>query len=771
MALLFVRGAHRQRVDPLLRWALGVLACACLAAASGPGLQHSRAELPPLPAVPESARGETAIDGNEPRVEGRLLVHPADIASGADEIRVGVLLDLDPGWHVYWRNSGDSGYPTTIAWTVTDGSVGPLVWPAPEVFQEADGFLRTYGYSGQVMLTSVARVTGEATGERWLRADVDLLACDVGCVPGSLELARPISDPLSIAQDAAESERWFAHTAAAVPVAAETLALEVEPIRVDRSPEGWTAELALSSCRGAPSDSCRRFAPVDGAWAFVPGPGTAVTVDAEEPLADIADANAFRVRLKGTSAGTEIPAVLNGVFSLRDADGKIERVVVDIDLAANVEDAATAGAASAAAGPTSPPIGIVQALLFAFLGGLLLNLMPCVLPVLAIKVVGIAGLAEANPRELRLHGLAYAAGIAVTLWVLAAVVIALRSAGAMVGWGFQFQEPLFLVAVSTILVVFALNLFGVFEINVNTGRLADVGHEATGARRSFFEGLLAVVLATPCSAPFLGTAVGLAFAGSPILIVGVFTAIGAGLSFPYVAVCFVPAWQRWIPRSGGWMLRVRSGLGFALLASVVWLLWIAGRSIGAEAVVGILGFLLCVGFVMWLFGIAQSLGHRQWMRGVAVGLTVLLVGGPMWIRLERVDVSDSAAANVLGEPFDRPGLDARLAEGQAVFVYFTADWCLTCKVNERLVLNDSEVRAALEGMDLAILRADWTRRDDMIREELAGLGKAAVPVYAVYDPRRPLEPNVLPELLTRDLLLDAVVAAVPSATRVAGATQ
>ena len=294
-------------------------------------------------------------------------------------------------------------------------------------------------------------------------------------------------------------------------------------------------------------------------------------------------------------------------------------------------------ASSPATGEGRAGPGLLKAILLALLGGLILNLMPCVLPVLAIKVFSVAEMAGRQRREVILNAAAYALGILCSMAVLAAVVLSLRAVGAHVGWGFQFQSPLFVATIATVLVAFALNLFGVYEISADVGGAAQLGAQSTGSRRSFFEGLLAVVLATPCSAPFLGTAVGFAFAGSSLTIVAIFLAIGAGLAAPFVLVSLFPGWSRFLPRSGTWMMKLRAGLGFALLGTVVWLLSITGGQSGIEGMTILMILLLTVAFGLWVYGLLQS-SARTWLRTAAgVGVVLLTLAGLDFVRISLED--------------------------------------------------------------------------------------------------------------------------------------
>jgi thiol:disulfide interchange protein DsbD len=390
--------------------------------------------------------------------------------------------------------------------------------------------------------------------------------------------------------------------------------------------------------------------------------------------------------------------------------------------------------------------------------------MPCVLPVLAIKVVAVADMAEKDPREVRLHGLAYTGGVLGSMALLSIVVIGLRTAGHSVGWGFQFQQPLFVAAISALLVAFALNLFGVFEIEFGQGRLASVGQDRAGLQRSAFEGLLAVVLATPCTAPFLGTAVGFAFATSALGSVAIFLAIGIGLAFPFLVVSFFPRLARFIPRSGPWMMKLRAGLGFSLLATVVWLIWVLGQAGGTNAVIAMTGNLLFLSFLLWCFGQIQPVRSVWLARTSAVTIVCIAFAGFNLIDFDATDDRTSAPAeNADGSQtesrwrsYSQQAVVETLAAGQPSFVAFTADWCITCKLNEHGVLKRRAVREAFREGGFALFKADWTRRDEVIRKKLAEFGRAGVPLYLVYSPDAPSHPQVLSEIMSQRELIAAL---------------
>jgi thiol:disulfide interchange protein DsbD len=714
------------------------------AAASPPGVGA-------LPAPPPGASAEGARDEGTPRVRARLLVDAPD-ASGT--WRAGVLFEMDPGWHLYWRHPGETGLATRVDLDL-DGEVGPLAWPAPEAFRE-DGLV-TYGYADAVL---IAAPLVPAHPGVTLRASAELLACEAQCLPASFELERPLAaEPDPRAREAVHT--LFERSAARVPVSAAQrgIAVDARWTRVPRAEgEPLDAELRISGCGAA--GPCRIGGATDAVPFYVYEPAPWLVHATLRPAAD----GSLVVALTGQGLpdSPRDPGSLRGVLALRGADGAVQPVELALPLPREDAQAAAPPAAASAASVTSA--ALLRALLFGFLGGLVLNLMPCVLPVLALKLYALAELSRKSRREVAQHAAAYAGGIQVTLAALAGVVLLLRASGRAVGWGFQLQEPLFVAAIATLLVTFAANLFGAFELEFAPDRLTRVGAASSGAARSFFDGLLAVVLATPCSAPFLGTAVGFAFASAAPVGLAIFAAIGAGLAAPFVAVSLSPGLARRVPRGGTWMLELRRALAFALLATVVWLLWIAGRQGGADAAMGLLALLLCVAVACWLYGMAQRARGR-----LGVGVLVASVIAIVLVGQGRIELSPraEAAPGAAEQPFDRAALESALAAGRPAFVYFSADWCITCKLNERRVIDTPAAREELARLGFAVFHADWTRRDAAIAAELARLGRAGVPAYALFTPDAPEYPRLLPDLLTQDAfhaaLRDAASASAPRA--------
>jgi len=720
--------------------------------------------------LPHSAVASSAPDEGDPRVEGALLVDATQVKPG-DTFRVGVRFRLDPGWHIYWKNPGDSGLETEVAWDTPGATVGPLRWPFPNTFRTPDGFITTHGYDNEAILVAdVKAAEGAATGMLTLSAAVEALVCEVHCIPAEMMLTRSIPLGPQTLRDAETAARFDAEVAKVPRPAADSghaVALTLDAPQLTAGQE-FTGALTLTGAGGAAVPA------VEGDF-FVAEriPGVArVGLTADGP---------GRFKLKGkVEPGVQASAPdLTGVLRLGTAATGYQFLEVTAPLAPVVAAAGTAAGTPAAVKPPSvkdsiaavkpvgavaPPaaaessVGLGLALVFAFFGGALLNLMPCVFPVLALKAYGFTRMVQQEKGRVGAHAGAYAAGIIGTMLLLAGGVLAVRAGGASVGWGFQFQEPLFVAGVCAVLVAFALNLFGVFNVGMDGTALAGKVDQSHGLLHSAGEGVLAVVLATPCSAPLLGTAVGFAFAAGPVTVLAVFTALGLGLALPFCLLVLVPGLAKKLPKPGAWMERFKQVLGFALLATTVWLVWVMGGLAGVDGMARLLAFLVAVGLVTWLYGQGQAQEGSRKLATMAVAAGVLVASGLLTLRFDAQD----AAAPRLGatvaqaQPWDDAAVEAALAAGQPVFIDFTADWCLTCKFNERTVLSTDEVRDAFTQHHVAFFIADWTRRDARITAKLAEHGRAGVPMYLVLSPGAPDTPAVLPELLTPGLVADAV---------------
>jgi thiol:disulfide interchange protein DsbD len=736
---------------------------------------HPAAAAVDLPDVPPEASGSTAVHEGEARVRARLVVESESVESG-EPVRAGVLFDISPGWHVYWRNPGDSALPTRIAWQVPqdpDVRIGEIAWPAPEVFQEIGTGFTTFGYAKQVLLAQSIELRAPVDGPVDVTADVRFLVCEEICIPGRVSLQRTLLLGAAPEPDA-RLTALFDDYARRVPRVAADHGVEVEALYSQdavRPGDSFMLGIAAKGCDEggvcdraslAGRDPSELFLPYSATnprvrplgaqdWPGVEG-GVMVAVrghiDVGAPARTIDPLRGLLALPNvGADGGTGYVEV-NLPFPTAPADADIELIATDW-LDTELLDAPA----------TVPGMHLPLAFALALLGGLILNLMPCVLPVLAIKLVALSEQVHAARAQGMRQGLAYLAGIEVSMALLAGFVIALREAGVAVGWGFQFQEPIYMAAIAVLVVAMACNLLGLFEMGWDLGRASMLGQGGGDLRRSFFDGFLAVALSTPCSAPFLGTAVGFAFAGTAFDIATIFAAIGLGLALPFVAASFVPGLARVIPAPGPWMTKLRAVLGLALLATAAWLLWLLDRAAGTEAQLWVVALLVAVALASFAFGRRQRHAPGEPQR-LALGAGLLAVVLALAVLpldpLPRDARANDGDSSIPWQEFSPEAVTATLAEGQPVFVYFTADWCITCKVNEQLVLEDEAVVEAFAHHHIATFRADWTLRDEQIRSELARHGKAGVPVYLVYDPTRAERPLILPELLTVDAVLKAL---------------
>jgi len=675
--------------------------------------------------------------------QARLLLSARQARPG-DLVLAGVHLRMDPGWHTYWRNSGASGMPTVIEWDLPAGvSAGAIEWPLPEKYGEED--LTTYVYHGEVVLLVPLKLAPAVpSGPLELKARVSWLECKEQCLPGSADVRATLMAGAETqpAPEAALLERWRQKVPrpAAPPDAAA---------RWEQPARGNTRPLILEwsgPAAGEPAD----FYPYS-AEQFEVLPRT-------ERLP--AAAGWVRLRKQVQKLEGDWPKEIAGVLVL---GAGTERTGREVRLAV-----AGATGAQPVGGLAGSRLSLGRMLVYAFLGGLILNVMPCVLPVIALKILGFVGQARENPRQVRKLGLVYTGGVLVSFLGLAGMVIALKAAGHKAGWGFQFGNPYFLVAMTTLVTLIALNLFGVFEVSLGGRALAAAADLASrhGAAGAFFNGLLATVLATSCTAPFLGAAVGFAFAQPPLLIVLTLLTVGLGLAAPYLVLSWQPAWLRWLPRPGPWMVRFKIALGFPMLAAAVWLLSLVSVHYGERAWwLGL--FLVSLALAAWLYGAFVQRGTRRRGWALAAAGLVALAGygyaleGQMRWRQPRTDAEATAALQdgpegIAWQRWSPEAVARARAQGRAVLVDFTAKWCLTCQANKQFALEVPAVRAKLKELDVVALLGDYTRFPPDITEELNRHGRAGVPLVLVYprDARRP--PLVLPEALTPGMVLAAL---------------
>ncbi|MGE0310408.1 MAG: protein-disulfide reductase DsbD family protein [Lautropia sp.] len=774
------------------------------------------AGLSPANAQDQPRAGAVRVDN----LEAELVADVAAIVPGRP-FRLGLRLAHDPHWHTYWRNPGDSGLPTQFDPTGPQGTrFDDIAWPAPE--RIAVGPLANYGYEGEVIL---ARETTLPASHPPTNARFQVLAqwlvCKDVCIPGEASLALTL--PVRAAGAPAEPGPFaaaFDRHASRVPDARRPLGARAWQgdgrfgLMLDETRNVGTAEFfpyfegvvrpaapqALSLSREAPARPVLVTELVDGAAGFdaASSPAGGLLVLDGKPfevrLARVAQAPLYGDAISVAALAAEAPggAKAGGLLAAAGSGGpggstlgaaggsagaKVgsqlgsqvgSQVIAQADSPRAARPPAAATGAAQASGTATT---LVFALVGAVLGGLLLNLMPCVFPVIGLKVMSFAGGGGASPGHARRQALAFSAGVVLSFLLLGALLLALRAAGEVVGWGFQMQSPVFVSAMALLFLMIGLNLFGVFEVGTS---LTTIQTSGDGAASNFWTGVVAVLVATPCTAPFMGSAVGFTLTSPAPQTLAIFVALGVGMALPYLLFGFVPALIRWLPRPGPWLETFKQLMGFPMLATASWLVWVLALQAGADGVLHLLLAGIALAFGGWLLGRQQrrgrGLGPRAapWRFALAMVSLVLAVWQVVAVdRSAAVDLAaggTGAAGTVAAvpapraagwQPWSSAAVEAALAAGRPVFVDFTAAWCISCQANKKLVLERDAVLDAFTQRHAVLLRADWTRRDPSITRELARHGRNGVPLY-LWIPRAGEVPVVLPELLTIDTVLAAL---------------
>jgi thiol:disulfide interchange protein DsbD len=663
-----------------------------------------------------------------PQVRAELVAHaPEGFGPGAP-VWLGLRIDHRAHWHTYWKNPGDSGLPTTMAWTLPAGwQAGEIAWPTPKKLPL--GPLMNYGYEDTLLLPVPVTVSAAPGGETEVRLSAEWLVCKDVCIPegGDFVLRLPPGPVTAHAALFRDAQEALPRTLPGVHATAELRdgALQV---RVEGLPAAW---------QGRNIDF------------FPETPG--VLDNATRPQAQWAD-GVWQASLALDAHRSEGPALLPAVLTTSNE-------IAGVQVAVNVSTPwpALPGAGVAVAAPalgnatvTPPPAGLAMglglALLAALAGGALLNLMPCVFPVLSLKVLGFAVHGQDRRAQL-VGGLAYTAGVVLSFVALAGLLLALRAGGEQLGWGFQLQSPVVVASLAALFTLIGLNLAGVFEFgNMLPSSLASARARHPMAD-SFLTGVLAVAVASPCTAPFMGASLGLAVTLPAAQALLIFAALGLGMALPYLAAAAWPAVARALPRPGPWMLHFKQVMAFPMFATVVWLVWVLGQQAGIDGVAGLLGLLVALAFVAWALG---SPGLSRVARGgFGASAALLLAAAVYWAApaLRTEAVAATASAEDRWQPWSAERVAQAQAAGQPVFVDFTAAWCVSCQYNKRITLADATVLGDFDARNVLLLRADWTRRDAAISAELSRLGRSGVPVYALYAPNA-AQPRVLSEILS-----------------------
>jgi thiol:disulfide interchange protein DsbD len=675
------------------------------------------------------------------------LVAAADAVVPGQAATLGLRIRHEPHWHTYWQIPGDSGLPTTLQWQLPPGySAGPIEWPVPKRLPV--GPLMNFGYEGELLLPVQVSIPPSAVAGQTVhfKARADWLICKDVCIPGGADLALT----LPVRAEAAPSRHasHFASTRAQVPQPAK-LGGATATIESDRVRFSFRATAPIDRLEFFPLEEAR-IEPAAVQTLRAEGEVTSLYLTAAQPIA------AGFKQLKGV-------LVANGGPAAADKGGWANVVEVPLMAGAVAALPAAATAASSVGSPSSP-MSFWLALGAAFIGGLILNLMPCVFPVLSLKLLSLLqhqrvdDAAHVPHASLRAHGAAFAAGVVLCFVLLAALLLVLRAAGEQLGWGFQLQTPWVVAALTLLFFLIGLNLLGAFEFGFG-GALAssDTAQRLQGDRLSgsFGTGVLAVAVAAPCTAPFMGAALGYAITQPAPLALAVFAILGAGMAAPYVVLTWLPALLDRLPRPGVWMLRFKQAMAFPMFATCVWLLWVLAQQIGIDAMTLVLGGLVLMGLAAWAYGLTQAgAGRWRWVALAALPLALYAVFGSTWsgaVANRNValaaDAGDWRAWSITAQK-------AQLAAGKPFFVDFTAAWCVTCQANKRLVLTRDAVREAFAQRGVTLMRADWTNRDDDITLELARFNRNGVPLYVLYDGNG--KAQVLPELLSERIVLDAL---------------
>ena len=689
-----------------------------------------------------SAAPALAAPVASPHLTTELVAQTIGAAPGST-VYVAVVQAIDKGWHTYWRNPGDAGEATTLKWTLPAGwRAGDIVWPAPKALPL--GPIMNYGYEGRSVLAVPVEIPANAKPgtSATLKVGVDYLVCADVCVPGSatVDLTLPV-----VAGAPPADPHWGKLIGDALAAAPKPAGLAATFQRV-----GAALKIAVT---GAP------LAGADAADAYF-YPYDDKLIDHAKPQGIERGPQGLTLTLTpGADFGPTgaVPKSADGVLAL---DGKAYEI------------SATPGPPPAGAAGLGPPkpgaklggggMGLLVAIGSAFLGGLILNLMPCVFPVLSMKAASLAGHGEETAKA-RAQGIAFLIGVLATFLALAGALIAARAAGAAIGWGFQLQSPLVVVGLGLVMLAAALNLSGLFEIGTSAQGIGAGLASRGDLVGSAFTGVLAVVVAAPCTAPFMGPALGFALTQPWVVALAVFTALGFGFAAPFTLLAFSPALMRRLPRPGAWMEGFKKALAFPMYAAAAWLVWVLAQQAGSEGLARMLAAGVVLALAAWLFGVGQRRAAQGAGGRIALGLAAaslalcvgVLASGRYTTPVAGGAPAVAEAGALPSRPFSPDALASLRAAGKPVLINFTAAWCVTCQVNERVAFSSGEVAAAFKRTGATYLVADWTNRDAVIAKALADQGRIGVPLYLVYTPGA-AAPTVLPQLLTPAIVAQAL---------------
>jgi thiol:disulfide interchange protein DsbD len=655
----------------------------------------------------------------------QLLVPPAQIYPG-QSFTGGLDFHIIPGWHIYWINAGDSGEPPAVQWTLPKGVIaGALQYPPP--VRLPLGPLMDFGYQNHVVLPVAFKVApGFHPGAKQvpLIANVSWLVCQNVCLPGQATLR-------------------LTRTALTAPPANPS---------VDTAAQQSITAFQAKMPRPLPPGAIARFQPTAKGFRLAVRLGHKVTHAEFFPLDFTVIANAAPQTVTPTRNGFVLSLTKDANIA---GQPKTLRGVLEIPGSPAYLIHAPLGALPVQAASGFSLGALLGAMGLALLGGIILNLMPCVFPVLFIKGLSLVQSSQHDRRKMRAHGWLYTAGIILSFWIILSVLLILRAAGQQLGWGFQFQSPVMLALMAMLFFFVGLSLAGQFEIGLSLTSVGGSLAQKQGYAGSFFTGVLAMVVATPCTAPFMGPAIGYALAHSALTSFFVFSAVGFGLALPYLILVYFPGWARLLPRPGAWMEILKQAFSIPIFGAAIWLTWLYTENAGSTALLALLAAFLLLAVAGWFLGRWPA---KTAATIVAVLVTTAAIALPVYAATALTAPSSSSAASsqTNWQPYSQALLQKYLSEGKPVFVDFTADWCLSCQVNQRVVLDRPDVQQRLANSGVELLKADWTRHDPAITQALANLGRSGIPTYALYSGNPGQKPRLLPSVITPGIVFKAL---------------
>jgi len=690
-----------------------------------------------------------------PHVATQLVSEVVHVQNG-QPFWVGIHLKMDPEWHTYWENPGEAGLATSVEWDLPEGfQISSLHWPVPQKF-ELNGFVN-YGYENEVLLMAMVTPPSnlEVDQNVSIKANVNWLECKESCIPSEAQHILTLPVVNHTPEWTPEWHTYFQKSRLDHPITTQAWQVTAHYHNND------LGLLIIGKEDNLPPLK-------DNISFFSKNPDIHLNKDQslirlkQGYFLKLIPSDEFKPGEKSTLSGI----LYNPNGWLKDHPAKALTIHSDIIQGLPQTPPLTPIAQTVAS------VGILKAIFFAFIGGIILNLMPCVFPVLSIKILSFIQKSGQNTKTLKLHGVLFSMGVLVSFWTLSFLLIALRASGEQLGWGFQLQSSYFVIFLCGLLVLIGLNLAGVFEFGARLSNLSGKLKNADGLFGSFSSGVLATVLATPCTAPFMGSALGFALSQDPLNAFYIFSALAAGMALPYVFLSFFPKFLQFLPKPGPWMETFKQAMAFPIFGTVLWLLWVFSHRATGDELIAVLFGLLIISCAAWIYGRFVTQGQSTLKRINGTILTLLLLGGGGFVSYEAALGQDSTSIthneNLSGEqtylgyhglevqPFSEGLVENLRREGKGVFVDFTARWCLTCQVNKKIVFGNKKVRQYFKNHDIVILKADWTNHNDYITESLNAFGRSGVPFSVYYPPSISAKPIPLPEVLTPKIVLDTL---------------